>query len=259
MLGFCIRKAFYNGWDNIPRLAVMNLVYVLLFLAFYLAGGTNLETHTALSLTLMSIIILAYCVYSLGVYKVTYSISKDIKPDFDTFKHAISEKLKHGLLYYLMMMLVLVGVFFVGPAWISLGNMVGYFTGTLTLWVALVALLFMQYYLPLCFYCPEKKPGEVLKLSFAFFNDNIGYSIFLLLRTVFDIVISVLTALLLPGLSGVAVSRTTMVRLLIIRYEYLDNNPGKTKKQADWYEVLEDEMESFGKRNLLDLIFPRKR
>ena len=34
---------------------------------------------------------------------------------------------------------------------------------------------------------------------------------------------------------------------------------GITKKQADWTVVLFDETERFGKRNLLDAVFPRRR
>ena len=259
MLGFCIRKAFYDGLDHILNLAAMNLFYILLLLAFYLAGGINLQEHTAISLTLLSLIVLIYCIYSAGVYRSAFAYGKDLKTGPRLFFQAIREKLKYALLHYLITMLILVGSLIVAPAWLSLGSMTGYFIGTLILWVALALILAMQYYYPLCYYCPDKGPVQVFKLCFAFFLDNIGYTLFLLLRTVFDIVISVLTAFLAPGLAGVAVSQTTMTRLLIIRYEYLDNNVGITKKQADWTEVLFDETERFGKRNLLDAVFPRRR
>ena len=259
MLGFSIRKAFYDGWDHILSLAAMNVFYVLLLLAFYLAGGTNLETHTALSLTLLSLIVLVYCIYSIGVYRNAYAYGKDLKSDIKGFFSEIKKRIKYGLFHYLVTMLILVGTLFVGPAYLSLGSLMGYFTGTLVLWVALAVLLAMQYYYPLCFYCPHKGPLQIFKLCFAFFLDNFGYTLFLMIRTIFDLVVSVLSALLVPGLAGVAVSRTTMVRLLIIRYEYLDNHVGIPKKQADWDEMLFDESERLRDRNLLDAVFPRRR
>lgn len=259
MLGFSIRKAFYDGWDHILSLAAMNAFYVLLFLAFYLAGGTNLETHTTISLILLSLIVLVYCIYNIGVYRNAYAYGKDLNSDIKGFFSEIKKRIKYGLFHYLITMLVLVGSLFVGPAYLTLGSMMGYFTGTLVLWVALAVLLAMQYYYPLCFYCPEKGPLQIFKLCFAFFLDNFGYTLFLMLRTIFDLVVSVLSALLVPGLAGIAVSRTTMVRLLIIRYEYLDNHVGISKKQADWDEMLFDETERLRDRNLLDAVFPRRR
>lgn len=258
MLGFSIRKAFYDGWDHILSLAAMNTFYVLLFLAFYLAGGTNLETHTTISLILLSLIVLVYCIYSIGVYRNAYAYGKDLKSDIKGFFSEIKKRIRYGLFHYLITMLILVGTLVVGPAYLSLGSLMGYFTGTLVLWVALAVFLAMQYYYPLCFYCPEKGPLQIFKLCFAFFLDNFGYTLFLMLRTIFDLAVSVLSALLVPGLAGIAVSRTTMVRLLIIRYEYLDNHIGMTKKQVDWEDILFDEMERTGKRSLLDMVFPRR-
>ena len=72
MLGFSIRKAFYDGWDHILELAAMNLVYVLMVLGIYLVWGFNIEGYTAASLILISIIVLLYCIFSLGVYRNAY-------------------------------------------------------------------------------------------------------------------------------------------------------------------------------------------
>ncbi len=259
MLGFSIRKAFYDGWDHILELAAMNLVYVLMVLGIYLVWGFNIEGYTAASLILISIIVLLYCIFSLGVYRNAYCYGKDLKSDIKGFFSTMKGKFRYALLYYVVIMLILAGVLFVGPAYLSLGSMMGYFLGTLVIWVALAVLLAMQYYYPLCFYSPDKGPIQIFKLCFAFFLDNFGYTLFLLLRSMFDLAVSVLSAFLIPGLAGIAVSRTTMARLLIIRYEYLDNNVVITKKQADWDEVLFDEKERFGKRNLLDALFPRRR
>ncbi len=259
MLGFSIRKAFYDGWDHVLALAAMNLVYVLMVLGIYLAGGMNLKEHTALSLAAISLIVLAYSIYSLGVFRNAYCYGKYLKNDIRLFFSVMREKLRYALFHYLVTMLILAGALFVGPAYLSLGSMTGYFFGTLVLWVALSVLLAMQYYYPLCFYSPERGPLQIFRLCFAFFLDNIGYTLFLFLRTLFDLVVSALSAFVVPGLAGIAVSATTMTRLLIIRYEYLDNNVGISKKQADWEDILFDEKERLGKRSLLDALFPRRR
>ena len=105
---------------------------------------------------------------------------------------------------------------------------------------------------------PGDGPVKTLKKCFIVSFDNPGKSLFLVLHIIFDTVISVLTVGLLPGISGIMLSGAGMTKLLMKKYDWLEENPGKTKKDINWDELLEEERENVGVRTLKGMIFPWK-
>ena len=101
-------------------------------------------------------------------------------------------------------------------------------------------------------------PFKTLKKCFLLVADNMGVTLFLLVRTVIDMVLTILTATLMPGLAGISLSRMDTVKLLMKKYDFLEANPDSTRKDINWEDLLYEEKQLVGPRSLKNMIFPWK-
>ena len=88
--------------------------------------------------------------------------------------------------------------------------------------------------------------------------DNMGLTLFLALRTVIDLALTVLTASLVPGLGGISLSRMDTIRLLMKKYDFLEEHPGTRRRDINWEDLLYEENQLIGPRSLKGMIFPWK-
>lgn len=257
MIGFLVKKGFFDVWDNLISLIVMNLGYLgvlgLIVLSSYVG-----ESSVAGGYGLIALALLYMSLYSLGTSGVTFGLSRYKKLGFRAFKDAFRNRFSHAVLHFFLCFAIVLCVLIVIPFYFSMQNMLGLCLGMLLFWVILALVLALQFYYPLCFHCEADSPVTTLKKCFAVFGDNLGTSFFLVLRTVIDLALTVLTASLIPGFSGIGLSRMDTVRLLMKKYEFLSNNPGTTKKDIDWEDLLYEEKELVGPRSLKGMIFPWK-
>ncbi len=63
---------------------------------------------------------------------------------------------------------------------------------------------------------------------------------------------------LVPGICGIMLSGQDMMKLLMKKYDWLEENPNKTKKDLNWDELLQEEKDTIGPRSLKSMIFPWK-
>ena len=132
------------------------------------------------------------------------------------------------------------------------------FIAIMLIWVVLYLILMMQYYYPLSLYAPNDSPIMTLKRCNEFFLANIKWSFILLLKNIVSLAISIISGMIIPGLTGISVSRMVMTRLIIVFYEYLEANPNETKKSVNIEDALFKEKESVGNRSFWEMIFPWK-
>jgi hypothetical protein len=86
--------------------------------------------------------------------------------------------------------------------------------------------------------------------------------VYLLVSNLIVMAISLLTAFLVPGPGGLALWMDEAVRLRLMKYDYLEENPPEagTRKRAKipWDALLIDDRERTGSRTIKNLIFPWK-
>ena len=96
MIGFFIKKAFFDGWDNLIGLVLYNLVsiglLILLLLASYLTEVSILVWGLAIVLTL-----LIFCLFSGALSNVCYKYSNYRRSGFSVFREGFSRYFKHSL------------------------------------------------------------------------------------------------------------------------------------------------------------------
>lgn len=257
MIGFLIKKSFFDGWDNLLTLVVLNLGYLIAFGLLLLASMLS-ETSVLLWLLFVVLALFFISIYNLGVNAQTFAYSRYKREGFKAFFRAIKEHFTHGLLYFAILIVISLCALYVIPFYFNMSNMIGYLLGMILVWAIVAFLLALQYYFAMCFYCEADSPFVTLRKCFGLVADNIGVTFFLVFKTLLDLVITVFTATIMPGFAGISLARMDAVKLLLKKYEFLDQNPGSTRKDLNWEDLLYEERELVGPRSLKGMLFPWK-
>lgn len=184
--------------------------------------------------------------YLTGVSGITFRWSKYERTWSKDFFNAIREKITHALLLYLITAVMLaVGMFI--PYFLSLGSTLYLGLTILGFWILFFSGLALQFYLPLAMYIKTDSPFKTLKKSFILLSDNVAFSAWLFVKTLADAAVSVVSVTLIPGICGISLSQMDALRLVLIRYNYTENNPGAVRRNLDWKTVFAQEAEQLGR------------
>lgn len=256
MIGFFVKKAFFDGWDNLFALAAFNLVHLVL-LGLFVVLPVSLGIGDAFSIVSIILGFMAIAQWqSITAYAMN-GVSDYRSPGFkDTFAHFPSSwkpGLVIGTVNVALWFSITVGI----PFYLSQKGFFGLFLASLLFWTCLIALLASQYYLPL-----EARRGggfrKNVRVSMILVMDNPGFTLFLFVYNVLSLALSALTAFMAPGLAGIALASADAVKLRLIKYDWLEQNHGSDKKHLPWPEILKEEQEMVGERTLKGMIFPWK-
>ena len=257
MFGFYIKKAFFDGWDNFIQLVLQNIIYIVFFLLI-VGSVVVFGDNMALFLPAAIAIIFLFCLSMGGTSSVVYNWSEYKSETWRPFMKGVGRNIRHSMVFFLCLMVLFLLFFLVIPFYLSFNNIVGTIFGVMMVWLSVFLLLVLPYYFPLMNLLPGDGPFKTLKKCFIVAGDNIGYTIMLLLHNLVDIVLTVVTMGLLPGWCGLMLGGQDMMKLLMKKYDWLEENPGKSVKEMDWSEILYDEKETLGPRSLKNMIFPWK-
>lgn len=257
MIGFFIKKSFFDGWDNFFQIVLQNLIYIaLLFLT--LTGVYFLGNNIILFYLVMVLALLLFSLSFGGSADVVKNYADYKSETWGVYIKGVKRNLKHSLFFFLVVFVLSFMVFFTIPFYSSFESIIGLILCVILFWVLVFFILALPYYFPLMTFFPQDGPVKTMRKSFMVSFDNPGKSLFLLLHIIFDSVISVLTVGLAPGVTGIMLSSSVMMKLLMKKYDFLVENPDKTKKDIVWDELLLEEKETVGVRTLKGMIFPWK-
>ena len=137
-------------------------------------------------------------------------------------------------------------------------NTLGLILGVVMVWLSIFIMIALPFYFPLMNLLPGDGPWKTFKKCFLIAGDNLGYTFLLLLHNTVDLVLSVVTMGMVPGVTGLMLGSQDMMKLLMKKYDWMEENPGKGKKDMDWSELIYEEKETLGPRSLKNMIFPWK-
>ena len=264
MIGFLIRKTFYDLWDNLFRIALVNLGFIA---SFAIPAILPSVIHvTALSISILAIGILWCCIYLSAVALSLKSIS-----DYGTFGFRdFFRNLKAGWLYGLCMgiviFLIVVIITQIIPFYLGMNSLVGLFLAAVIFWALVVCILSFQFFFAIRARL-DTKLVKIFKKCFIIFFDNPGLSIFSILHNIVLLVVSGLLAFLIPGPAGILLFLDEALRLRLLKYDWLEANPEpevpgqrrRTRRRSiPWDAILIEEREKTGTRTLKSFIFPWK-
>jgi hypothetical protein len=256
MIGFFLKKSFFDGWDNLFSILFLNL-------GFIAAAAFGILLPEALGLSgaaFFAFVAVALAAASVWASTCVYAL-KGVS-DFGSFRlRELGGFLRQGLVPGLQVGAIVVAGYFVLsvglPFYIGLGGMLGALAAGLVFWCAAVAAFALQYYIPL----RARLGGGLrknLRKSFIIFFDNPGFSIFLFLYSAVNIGLSLVLAFLLPGLAGVALALNVALRLRLYKYDWLEEHPEANRREVPWDELLTEDRDLVGKRTLKGMFFPWK-
>jgi uncharacterized membrane protein YesL len=259
MIGFLIKKTFFDLWDNLFRLALINVGFVA-FVAIPVFLPPLIPV-AALSIAVLAIGVLWCFVYfaaaSLCIRKISdYSVF-GFRDFFESFKVAWPSGLVMGGIATLAGLLVAVVI----PFYIGMDSIIGVVLAVLVFWFLITGILAFQFFFS--FRARMDNPmAKSIKKCFIIFFDNPGFCIFSLIHNIILLAISIFLAFLIPGPAGIMLFLDEGLRLRLLKYDWLEAHPeaGKDGKRPKipWDELLIDDRENTGTRTFKNFIFPWK-
>jgi len=254
MIGFFIKKAFFDGWDHLWGLVLLNLGSFAV-LALFVVLPLSLRLPVPGVWVCFGLVLwFAYATVCAAVLR-SVADYKDI--GFLAFRSAWKTHGLAGALYGVFLV-CLGGLFLLaGPFYLSQGTLLSWFAFGILFWCAAAVLLALQWFPAIRALLPGTLRATLRK-CFLLMVDNLGFSIFLGVYTLFNLAFSLFTAFLVPGVSGTMLGVVDALKLLLKKYDWLEAHPDANRRKIPWAELLEEEKELVGKRTLKGMIFPWK-
>jgi hypothetical protein len=257
MIGFLIKKTFFDLWDNLFRVALLNLGFIISAAFPVFIPGLLLELPVLSVISLLAGILWCSVYLSAAAYSLK-SVSDYSSFGFADFFHNIKTVWPMGLvmggLIFAFCLILMVIRFYLG-----LNSLFGLFLAAVVFWTAVVAVLSFQFLFAIRSRL-DTKLSKVIKKSFIFFFDNPGFCVFSFIHNTILLVLSVLLAFLFPGPAGILLYLDEALRLRLLKYDWLEANAveGPNRKKIPWDALLIEEREKTGTRTLKSFIFPWK-
>ena len=257
MIGFLFKKVFFDIWDNLLMLVLMSLCIVAPLGLLYL-GTLFIDVNMGLFFAISAFAVFFFSCYSLYLSSITFGYSRNKKGGFKAVKDAFRFHFGHVVLHFVVLIVLVLICLYGIPFYLAFENIFGLIMGMMLFWMTVIVVLALQYYFPLCLHMEADGAFKTLKKSFILVADNLGTSFFLAFRTIIDLALTILTAFMIPGVAGISLSRMDTVKLLMLKYDFLEANPDCTKKDLNWEDLLYEERQLVGPRSFKGMIFPWK-
>ncbi|MDR0623112.1 MAG: hypothetical protein LBG10_01620 [Treponema sp.] len=262
MIGFLIKKTFFDLWDNLFRAALINLGFIAsLAVPVFLPGLFQ-------ALPVLSMVTLFAGILWCFVYLSAAALSLKAVSDYGSFgfgdffanlKTAWPAGIALGIVVFIIWIMAAVVISF----YLSMNSMIGLLLAAVIFWTMAAACLSLQFFFAVRARL-DSKLTKVLKKCFIIFFDNPGFCVFSLLHNLVILALSAFLAFLFPGPAGILLYLDEALRLRLLKYDWIEANPpensaGRPKRRKiPWEVLLIDERERTGTRSLKSFIFPWK-
>jgi hypothetical protein len=259
MIGFLIKKALFDYWDNMFRMVLLNLGFIAsLAIPVFLPGIIPIPP--------LSVLVFAAGLLWCFVYLAAAALSVKAVSDYGVFGFSdflanLKEGWKTGLALGITGFVLFVIAKNSIPFYLQMHSIFGLFLAALIFWTIVTAICSLQFFFAIRARL-DTKLVKIFKKSLLVFFDNPGFAIYSLLHTIVLLILSAALALLLPGPAGVLLFLDEALRLRLLKYDWLEANPDETdskrRRKIPWDEILIDEREKTGTRSFRSFIFPWK-
>jgi uncharacterized membrane protein YesL len=255
MFGFLIKKAFFDMWDNLFRVVLLNLGFIAV-IAVFLLRPFFVEIPILWWACLIFGIAL-FAVFTGAASRMTSEIADYKSPGFSDFWKYVKETFVTSLLLALIFTVYILVIRIAMSFYGSLQSFIGPLAVSLLFWMTAFLILAAQYFCPIQSRM-NRNLKKILKKGFLLLLDNPGFTIVMLICAVIVSVISFFTAFILPGFTAVLLFWNVGLKLRLYKYDYLERNPDANRRHIPWDTLLVEDRERVGKRTLKGMIFPWK-
>jgi len=267
MLSFFIKKNFCDIWDNLFHLILSNIPLIALTVSSYFALSVSVVVNPRLpdAVFVLCSGITAVFLFSWGVN--ARKIADFNSPKWSLFFASLKRNLLSGFLFGVIVSSVTLfarfGFTFYLNFFFEKDSFLHLILAAFIAWFYIWFICSMQWFIPLYFLQEDNTFVKNFKKSFIIFFDNMAFSFFMLVHSLFQLVLSFITFGLVPGLNGITLSLTNALRLRLYKYDWLEEHPdymGDREKlsQVPWEELIAEDKECLGTRNLKSFLMPWK-
>ncbi len=262
MFGFLIKKTFFDFWDNLFRIILMNLGYIAVVgLAILVPYGISYLGILPDPVQIFLAILIAasmVAVYTGAASHMCRAVADYQEPGFRDFLAYLRETWVPSLLFALVNTVVLFFLTVAMPFYLGLpARWLGAVAFAFLFWVAVIWAFSIQYFFPLQSRVNTDFRKNIRKIFLLFF-DNTMFSVGLAIGFVAIVAASGFTAFMLPGVAAALLWHNEGLKLRMYKYDWLEANPGANRKKVPWDALLVEDKERVGKRTLRGMIFPWK-
>lgn len=256
MIGFLIKKTFFDMWDNLFSIFFLNIGFlaVVSVLIFFPSLFIN---NIVLFYCSTVVAILIVFVYTGMASRICRDISDYKTPQLRDVIVYLKETYIKSLLFGLMNTVFIFLLSIALPTYLNFRSFIGIIAFAFLFWVAVLWLVSSEYYFPVQARFEIKFKDSIKKVLLLFF-DNTIFSLGLFLGVIVIFVASAFIVFLLPGITTIFLWLDVGLKLRLYKYDYLDENPSADRKKIPWDVLLIDDKDRVGKRTLKGFIFPWK-
>ena len=266
MIKLVLKKSFFDGWDNLFSIFIFNIIFGLIIFGtvwvFILLNKTGHELDVLKVVSILTITLFLLSFHSLGINALTINWSCYKKAGFSQYINGIRKHFTHGLLYFLVHFFIMLCYLLIIPMYLQTKTIIALIISFLIFWTSLIVFLSFQFFYPLLYLMENDKVFKTAKKCVIVFFDNLSLSLFVLIKNILDLIISVFTLTFIPGLAGIILFKTDVMKFIMKRYDYvLENNITDnkiSKRNILWNEILFEERKNIESRSFKDIIFPWK-
>ncbi|MBN2553521.1 MAG: hypothetical protein JXB06_12165 [Spirochaetales bacterium] len=255
MFGFLIKKSFFDMWDNLIRIVILNLGFILAF-AIIIYFPLLFRDIPVLFFAALGIGMGILFVYSGVVSTMAAMIADYTKPEFKDFLPALKATYPTSLLFALVNLALVILFQIAFRVYGGIQSFVGPLASSFLFWVLIFWVLAFQYFFAIQARL-DKKFTKMIKKMFLLLLDNPLFTVGLFIATVLIFAISAFTAFLLPGIATIFLWWNVALKLRLYKYDHLEEHPD-ARRNIPWDALLTEDRERVGKRTLKGMIFPWK-
>ncbi|MDR2048085.1 MAG: hypothetical protein LBP69_01380 [Treponema sp.] len=255
MIGFLLKKTFFDLWDNLFKVVLLNVGFVAS--AAIPICGLFLTPIPALGIGLALAGILWCGVYLAAAARILGAVSDYGSFGFVDFFAGLRRAWPAGLVAGSVMPLVWLLIWVIFPFYLGLNSPVGLFLAAAVFWISVGLLLSMQFFLALHSRLERNIPGALWK-CLLIFADNPLFCLFSFFHNLILLILSVFLIFLFPGPAGILLYLDEALRLRLLKYDWIKANPQENRRKIPWDALLVEEREKTGTRSLKSFIFPWK-
>jgi len=267
MIGFLLKKNFFDTWDNFFKIAIINMGF-LASAAFPVFVPGLLVSVPALDLLALLVGFLWCFVYlsaaALSLRRVSDYGNFGFADFLENLKAAWPAGLVLGAIVFALYMLSTIAI----PFYLGMKSAIGLLFAAFIFWTMVMAVLALQFFFALRARL-ESRMIKAIKKCFLVFFDNPAFCVFSLFHNLFLLAICMFPVFLfVPGPAGMLLFLDEGLRLRLLKYDWLESNPVPENRKAvirkvppqkiPWDAILIDEREKTGSRSLKNFIFPWK-
>lgn len=249
-----IKKTFFDFWDNLGAISIINLGYFAI-LAFTANVSSHFPPHHILSLFVYFIKFSLFFIYTGAVNRIIKQYSDFSKASFSDFMPHLKASWISSLLFSGFVQ----GIFLIVTASFNYLKLVTGSMAVLGFGMLFWAIVFCLMSLPYFFPFNARSNGNFvtcLKKATLMFLDNVLFSLGLSLGAFIIFVISAPFGFIIPGIGSILLWHNVAVRLRLAKYDYLEQHPNTSRWNIPWEKILAGDRQRLSSRTLKKLIFP---